>query len=80
MADERDFRVRCDMVFSPDKQGIAIGLMQHIVNLMDKAININEGHTYEEISATETERCGHRLGIPCEVIEKWQKSRGKVVG
>lgn len=78
--DDRDYRVRCDLTFPPEKQGIAIGLMNHIVAQMDQAINLNPGHEFEEIGKTETERCGHRLGLPCEVVERWQVGRGKVIG
>ena len=66
---ERDFRIRCDLCFPPEQEGVARGLLAHIWNQMDKAININPGAENEEISYCSFERCGHRIDEPCELIE-----------
>ena len=69
MADDRDFRIRIDLTFPPSKEGVARGLLLHIQNQMDEAVNINPGADNEEAGYCSLERCGHRIDKPCEVIE-----------
>ena len=70
--DDRDFRIRCDLTYPKNKQGIAIGLINHIKNLMDEAINIHPGEPTEELGYVYIERCGHRIDEACEVIESYK--------
>jgi len=70
--DNRDFRVRCDLTYPKENQGVAIGLINHIKNLIDRAINIYPGEPIEEKGYLYIERCGHRIGEPCEVIERYE--------
>lgn len=70
MIDSRDFRVRIDLTFGPADEGVARGLFNHAVNQMDKAVNINPGKDWEEISYVEIERDGHRIGEECTKIER----------
>lgn len=73
MADKRDFRIRCDLTFPPSEEGVARGLINHLWNQMDKAININPGRANEELGYASLERCGHRIGKTCEIIERFEK-------
>ena len=68
--DNRDIRIRIDLTFPPDKEGIARGLFTHIKNRMDGAVNINPGGINEELGYVSLERCGHRIGEPCDLVEK----------
>lgn len=66
---ERDFRIRCNLTFPPEEEGVARGLINHLWNQINKAVNINPGEDNEEIGYCSLERCGHRIGETCELIE-----------
>jgi hypothetical protein len=68
MADLRDFRVRIDLTFPPECQKEAEQLQILAEKLSVKAININADKENMETSYVDIERCGHRLGLPCEKI------------
>lgn len=68
--DNRDFRVRIDLDFDPANEGVARGLFNHAVAQIAKAVNINPGSDSQEIGYVSLERCGHRIGEPCEVTER----------
>lgn len=69
---ERDFRIRCDLVFPSEEEGTARGLINHLWNQTGKAVNINPGTDLAEIGYVSLERCGHRIGEACEVIERYE--------
>ena len=69
MADNRDFRIRCDLCFPPEYEGVAKGLIRHLWNQIEKAININPDKENEEGGYCHLERCGHRIGQLCTLIE-----------
>lgn len=79
MADERDFRLRIDLTFPPEAKQNADQVRDALLPLYRNAVNINEGEPNAEVSHIEIERCGHRLGLPCEVIARWEVGRGKVI-
>lgn len=79
MADERDFRLRIDLTFPPEAKQYADQVRDALLPLYQKAVIINEGAANEEGGHIEVERCGHRLGLPCEVIARWEVGRGKVI-
>lgn len=66
---ERDFRIRCDLTFPHEEEGVARGLIQHLWNQIGKAVNIKSGESGEEIGYCSLERCGHRINQSCEIIE-----------
>jgi len=68
--DMRDVRVRCDLCFPPELEGAARGLVKHLKAQVGKAVNINPGTDWAERGYVSLERCGHRTGEPCEMIEK----------
>ena len=67
--DQRDFRIRCDFAFPPEEEGVARGLIQHLLNQISKAVRINPGQPNEERGYVSLERCGPRINQACEVIE-----------
>lgn len=69
---EKDFRVWVDLCFPPEQKGIAQGLINHLRTQIDKAVNINLGDPANEVGYIILERCGHRLGESCEVVEKYE--------
>lgn len=69
MPDNRDFRIRCDLTFPPEEEGVARGLITHLWNQIGKAININPGEPFEERGYASLELCGHRIGESCEIVE-----------
>jgi len=68
---ERDFRVRCDLCFPPESEGVARGLVSHLKAQVGKAVNINPGTDWEELGSVTLELCGHRAGEPCETVERY---------
>ena len=69
MPDNRDFRVRCDLNFPPEEEGVARGLINHLWNQTGKAVNINPDADNAEMGYATLERCGHRTNQSCEIIE-----------
>ena len=75
---EKDFRIRCDLCFPPEHEGVVRALVTHLQNQMDKAVNVNPDAEYAEIGFIDHERCGHRIGEPCKRIARWEVGRGQV--
>ena len=78
MADLRDYRLRVDLAFPPEVAEYAKQIRDLLTQLYTHAVVINEGATNEERGFIEIERCGHRLGLPCDVVERWEVGRGQV--
>lgn len=70
MADNRDWRVRIDLNFPPEDEGVARGVFNHAKNQMDKAVPIFGPDITYEATYIELERDGHRTHEPCEILEK----------
>ena len=70
MADDRDLRVRLDLTFPPQFEGIARGIFTFAQQQIGKAVVINEGQDNEERGFVDFVRCGHRLGLPCDKLER----------
>lgn len=79
MADKRDIRVRIDLCFDPKQKAKADQLKALIEPFLKDAVVINEKLPNEERGFIDIERCGHRLGIACSKIERWELGRGKVI-
>lgn len=79
MADERDFRLRVDLTFPPEVKQYAEQLRDNLVQLYTFAVKINEGQENMEIGFIDIERCGHRLGLSCDKIARWEVGKGKVL-
>ncbi len=77
--DNRDIRVRIDFNFPPDKETEANQLIKLLEPYMQYTEIINEGKGSEERGSLDVERCGHRLGLGCEKIERWELGKGKVI-
>ena len=63
--------VEYDLAFSPSNQGSAIGLFNHSKNFpgVSKLPNPDEG---QETGFVSLERCGHRIGQGCDLIERYE--------
>ncbi len=61
--------VEYDLVFPPDKQGMAIGLFNHTKNV--PAVKLPGAGEDDEAGFVSLEKCGHRIGVPCEIIERY---------
>ena len=57
MADNRDFRVRAFLYIV--NEGVATGLYDHVLDVKDEAGFVS------------LEKCGHRIGVPCEIVERY---------
>lgn len=79
MADRRDYRVRVDLTFPPGSKRHADALRDTLADLYRYATKVNEGQDNEEIGFISVERCGHRLGLPCEEIIRYEVGRGRTV-
>jgi len=79
MADERDYRVRIDLCFPPEQKAKADQLRDLIEPFLTSAVLINGDKLNEERGFIDIERCGHRLGISCDKVERWEVERGKVI-
>jgi len=79
MADERDFRVRMDLCFPPEVQDKAEQIKDFLLILYENAVVINDERENEERGFIDVERCGHRLGLSCEKIARWEVGKGKVI-
>lgn len=73
-------RIRIDLAFTTENQGIALGIQNHIVNLMAKAVVVNEGEVNEERGYISAEQCYHDETPPRDCVElaRWEVRRGKV--
>lgn len=79
MADERDFRLIIDLTFPPALKGSADQLRELLLQLYLQAVVINEGLANEERGFIDLQRCGHRLGLSCETIGRWEVGKGRVI-
>lgn len=79
MADERDYRVRMDLCLPPEAVNYADQIRQALTPFIQYGVVINEGQDNEEGGYIEIERCGHRTGLPCEKIARWEVGRGRVI-
>ena len=77
--DERDYRVRIDLCFSPGQKAKADQLKALIESFLTSAVLINGEKPNEERGFIDVERCGHRLGLACDKLERWEVKRGKVI-
>ena len=79
MADERDYRLRVDLTFPPEVKQYAEQIRDVLVQLYAHAVVINEGGVNEEGGFIDIQRCGHRLGLSCDTIGRWEVDKGKVL-
>ena len=79
MADNRDFRVRMDLVLPEEAGQYADQIKDALIPFLSNAVIINEGLPNEESGYIEVERCGHRLNQSCEKIARWEVGKGKVL-
>ena len=77
--DKRDYRVRIDLCFPPEQKAKADQLRDLIEPFLTSAVLINENKMNEERGFLDVERCGHRIGVSCNKIERWEVKRGKVI-
>jgi len=72
-------RVTINMAF--DKESDAKSFMTTAKNMIAKAVSINEDADNSEISSIEYHKCYHdeTPTKPCEVIERQEVKKGKVV-
>ena len=77
--DKRDIRVRIDLCFDPKQKAKADQLKALIEPFLAGAVVINEILPNEERGYIDVERCGHRLGLACDKVERWEVKRGKVI-
>lgn len=61
------WKVTLDLAFPPDKQGAAIGLFNQAKNI--PAIPLPNTYEGQETGFASIKRCGHRIGVGCEIIE-----------
>lgn len=61
--------VEYDLAFPPEQQGMAIGLFNQSKNI--PAVKLPTEDEYGETGYASLERCGHRIGQPCSVIERY---------
>ncbi len=61
--------VEYDLAFPPDKQGMAIGLFNQTKNI--PTVKLPNAGYGEETGFASIERCGHRLHLSCEIIERY---------
>ena len=62
--------VEYDLAFSPDKQGMAIGLFNHSKNI--SAVKLPGAGEGEETGFVSIERCGHRIRASCDITERYE--------
>lgn len=77
--DLRDYRLRVDLDFPPEVKQYAEQIRDFLVQLYTHAIVINEGENNEERGFIDIERDGHRLGLPCNTIARWEVGKGRVI-
>lgn len=77
--DKRDIRIRIDLCIPPEKEGVVMQLKTLLEPFLKEAIIINEHKSNEERGYIDVERCGHRLGISCEKVERWEVGKGKML-
>ena len=78
MADNRDYRLRVDLTFPLEVKQYAEQIRDILAQFYSYAVVINEGKPNEEGGYIDIERCGHRLGLPCNKLERWEVGKGQV--
>ncbi len=71
MADNRDYRIRMDLSFPPEAKQHMEKIRDALLPLYRNAIDINPDKPNEEKGFISVERCGHRIGESCEIIERY---------
>ena len=71
------FRLRMDLAFN-DHDALN-DLLEEAERRYLSAIVINEGEPNEERGFFEVEDCHHNTGGPCEITDRWETGRGKVI-
>ncbi len=83
MVDNKDDRIRVDLVLPPEIREQhperLIELRDLLLEALAVALVINEGQGNEERGFIDHERCGHRIGEPCEKVARWEVGRGQVL-
>lgn len=79
MSDDRDIRIRMDLTFPKEAVSYAEQIRDLLLPLYQNAINIHEGEDNSEVGFIEVERCGHRFGLPCDIIARWEIGRGRII-
>ena len=79
MTTEKDFRIRIDLTFPPEMIEHADRLKDILSALYVHAVVINEDKLNAEPGFIDVERCGHRLGISCDRIARWEVGKGRVI-
>ena len=84
MADLRDYRFDISTLTIPP--GLVEADLAKVAELkailgwfFTRAVVVNEGLANEERGSIAIQRCGHRLGIGCDVTDKWIVGQGKVI-
>ncbi len=80
---EKDDRIKIDLAFPPEiRQQYPeklVDLRDLLLQALNVAVIINEGLDNEERGYISFERCGHRIGLPCEVIARYEVGKGRVI-
>lgn len=77
--DNRDFRIRMDITLPPEAENHRDKIKDALLPFMQYGVVINEGLPNEERGYIDIERCGHRIGEPCDKIARWEIGKGKVL-
>ncbi len=82
MADVRDDRIKMNLILPPeirrDHPEILVELRDLLLQALAVSVVINEGQDNEERGFIDVERCGHRVGLPCDDIARWEVGKGQV--
>ena len=76
---ERDFRLRMDITIPSQAQNYIPQIRDALTPFLQYGVIINEGQDNEERGYISVERCGHRVGEPCEVLARWEVGKGQVI-
>lgn len=70
-------RLRMDLTF--ENEDPLNDLVEEAVRRYMSALVINEGQDNEERGFFSLEDCHHDTGEPCEITDRWEAGRGKVI-
>ena len=79
MADNRDFRIRMDIALPPAAAGHAGAIRDALTPFLQHGVVIHEGESNEERGFISVERCGHRIGEECTIVERYEVGAGQVI-
>ena len=68
--DPRDYKIEVVITIPPKNRDKADLLENIIKQYLQYGVVINKGEPHEERGFVRFERCGHHLGLPCELLEK----------